>query len=43
MPADQVFQACVDTIASFVVCVSEGANNVLLDLRLSRFLKEVTQ
>jgi len=32
-----------DTIASFVVCIRKFVNNVLLDLRLKRFFKGVTQ
>ncbi len=40
---NQVFQASIDAIASFVVCVREVVNNVLLDLRLERFFKGVTQ
>jgi hypothetical protein len=39
----QVFQASIDSISSLIVCVREIVNNVLLGLRLARFLKRVTQ
>ena len=39
-PLLQVFQA---SIASLLVCMGEVGNNVLLDLRLTRFFKGVTQ
>ncbi len=39
----QPFQAVIDTTASFMVGMGEVVNNVLLDLRLVRFLEEVTQ
>jgi hypothetical protein len=40
---DQPFQAVIDATASFMVSMGEVVNNVLLDLRLVRFLEEVTQ
>ena len=38
-----LFQAINATIAGFMVDTDELVNNVLLDLRLPRFLKELTQ
>jgi hypothetical protein len=40
---EQPFQAVIDATASFMVSMGEVVNNVLLDLRLVRFLEEVTQ
>ena len=39
----QPFQAVIDTTASFMVDMAKVVDNVLLDLRLVRFLEEVTQ